>query len=1556
MFSDGGDDTGPAAGAGANGHGAETSDMRTMLQALLDDNEKQLSLASTLGQKFLAQRMELEERINQIIDHDGAAASDDDDDEHQNAAREKLQGLAEAVQGWQQENEQLVAGFGSSKLAPPPAPTPVADPAPEEPAASSTRDSLSLSASGDLASVGGGASATRTAAQSSRRAKNAQHRANDVEFAFEIGSGLLTEVRRLQSLLGERDKAIQDLKEEKDDLEKNIEGLRAALRTQEGTTDKYKEENWNLEVQLQELRVQLEDVKQTAQRLDGEHKRTLKQLAAARDTAEQHKSESDKLAVNLEEFKSKHETDVAHMRKQAAALARDKSDLQGALDALKSDIAKKSRAIRRFGSPMTPGADDPYTPQPPEGDDDEDPFGGAASTRRRVEGLTPADPHMDLLGGEPISSPEPSPIRAPNHPANEIEALKQALAHANRQITTLKGTVQREKARRMDAVRQSKSFVEAGDEEEEEDDDEDFDEGETSVGGKDTLTPLRPTAPRRGRRVGGGASTRKSNFMRKIAAADSPAPARTEEGEDEDEDMDPAFANLNAPGTKGFLHGASPLRKSSRPAQDDDDEEDEEDEPKRKTRRAGAGFAKAPDSRPQSLIGAPTALAAELGITDSPSRRLNGDEYTDQADDNVRVVEKIVEVPVEKIVEVPVEKVVEVHVEKIVEVPVEKIVEVEKIVVVEKVVEVPVEKIVERIVEVPVDKIVEVEKIVERVVEVPVERIVEKRVEVPVEKIVERIIEVPIEKVVTVEKIIHVPVPPTDDDSNKTDASIAFPGAYARTPGVPRKSSGAPPVPPVPASAAHRSITSPIHPVAIVSDDEETEHETGGRTETEYEDARSVVDSTPMQSVEFFTATDREIVQIERVSSDEEDGSDVESIKASRLPRRSISGSMGGHSPYGRRATLRPVSSREMGVETATRTLVEEAVDARPEMREMNIQTDAWSPPPVVPAGFQLVPVPPPGSPGGAGHQFQYIPPASPASRPQRDSGTRDPRPSIQSALKHADQPRAGTPSAGLSPPPPPPPTSPPATVDRTRPPTMMLPPPPRMPPPPEKVAATAATTGSLRGMPKPSSMRDAAPPRPTSPPPPQLLQRATTPTFGTMLQPPGSARKGTRDMAPPQSVRGRPSDNSFRSGSTHLQAGPGHNQYASAPAGPSINSVYGSPRRGPRSTTSLVSSARSSMSRRSSVDSQHRPQPVVPPVDTSGAVSTDPTIIHAITQTMIGEFLYKYTRPLVKRGGAGEKRHRRFFWVHPYTRTLYWSAADPGSINTAEASAKSAYIEGVRSVLDPNPSPPGLYPYSVVVSTPQREMKFTAPTKERHDIWFNALKYLLARPNPQAPASGPGNAIHAPSSPTTPHHIRVVEDDHRRNIFASPQSARSARSAHSGQSDGWNNITPKGFAQRSQTSVGKRTGTPALEYLRWAERAASPTPEPYEYVHGPGNDEDLDFEINDSGEVEGYEGLDNVRACCDGMHDLGTLSKAGHRHHHHHHHHHVHAASNNAQEPPAPHSRPVSPAAWSMRSGSQQSHGEGGTGGLFQWNRDQDGKRSWFGSKRSAKGSTMTS
>lgn len=123
----------------------------------------------------------------------------------------------------------------------------------------------------------------------------------------------------------------------------------------------------------------------------------------------------------------------------------------------------------------------------------------------------------------------------------------------------------------------------------------------------------------------------------------------------------------------------------------------------------------------------------------------------------------------------------------------------------------------------------------------------------------------------------------------------------------------------------------------------------------------------------------------------------------------------------------------------------------------------------------------------------------------------------------------------------------------------------------------------------------------------------------------------------------------------------------------------------------------------------------------------TDPRMINAITQTMIGEYLWKYTRK-AGRGSMSENRHRRYFWVHPYTRTLYWSDRDPSQAGRAELKAKSVPIEAVRVVTDDNPMPPGLHRKSLVIVTPGRAVKFTATTGQRHETWFNALSYLLLR------------------------------------------------------------------------------------------------------------------------------------------------------------------------------------------------------------------------------------
>jgi hypothetical protein len=82
-----------------------------------------------------------------------------------------------------------------------------------------------------------------------------------------------------------------------------------------------------------------------------------------------------------------------------------------------------------------------------------------------------------------------------------------------------------------------------------------------------------------------------------------------------------------------------------------------------------------------------------------------------------------------------------------------------------------------------------------------------------------------------------------------------------------------------------------------------------------------------------------------------------------------------------------------------------------------------------------------------------------------------------------------------------------------------------------------------------------------------------------------------------------------------------------------------------------------------------------------TGAGTTDPNTINLITQTMIGDWMYKYTRKAVG-GGLSEKRHQRYFWIHPYTNTLYWSTSGPGGNgNGHEAKAKCGKFSAKSSL-----------------------------------------------------------------------------------------------------------------------------------------------------------------------------------------------------------------------------------------------------------------------------------
>jgi Meiotic cell cortex C-terminal pleckstrin homology len=1047
-------------------------------------------------------------------------------------------------------------------------------------------------------------------------------------------------------------------------------------------SDKYKEENWNLEVTLQELRGQCSDSQSNVQRLESEHKRLTRQLNKAREATDQHKNEAERLKNGMDDLKANHETAIAQARKQTAGLQRDKSDLQQSLDSLKAEMARMNRRLPRMGSPMTPEGGERSGLLTPNDREMDDVFSHPPSTNRR-RGDTSA---MFSADGEYDSSPDVSPSRpfqAPNHPSNEVEALQQRLSHAQRQINTLKSTLQREKELKIEYRKRldGSPAVSTDLNTEEYASDEDTEDGTVGTGKKPRrLASFRAVRGGRGRIRGRGGNTliqRLEHAARSLASeydgdddsgvlTSTPlqAPAlpvffgagaeADDEPEPDYEDveaaidpplsnrgsldgLDPAFANvLRRSSSSGSLpHNRSPLRQAVVPRSI----------PRRS--RGGAAFQEA---RPASLVGQPEALAAELFGTGMDSvAEIEAPEATAEFGCQTEV-EEAIPLPIHLTPAAPETADFGVQVEQEVTEP-KLMADVE-------------------IQAAPISFLSEAE--------VQTSLVQTAQIEV-------QTLPVPVPEQVDVE----TQTTPSDDDTNTRSA-------------LPHDTSGDTTIYGGLFTLEHDEGDEELNDVAM---------ETGADTDTDadYQDARqSILLATPTASME-----DYESIQTFSDEGGEDDDDDAESIKVSLLayrrdadaeelpvvipPESAHVDPLPPQVSYESRAVQ--VEPAEEPVPTPASLLAPDPTPEpepvtipelpRPELREISIQTEKWvaTPPasPVHPRGPSLVGFK---TAGTGTHQFQYIAPltAGPAapitpvhSVPPSPSAVRDSvatiipasrafshdrRQSIESTLSAADDstPRSRIPSAA------------PAPVDKSRPPMMMLPPPPRAPPPPNSMPPPQFVP-ERRVPTSPVSSHDVAPGRPASPPPAELIQRATTPTFGSLRG--GLPRQhGSSLPSTAQGLASRPSTHSFRS--------------AAHPTAVSIFSGRDRERVREMSTTSLQSdrsirSGRSSMSSDNHyypARSQSRATNAAPTVSgypQNGSANptsqaTEPAILHAITQTMIGEFLYKYTRRTIGRG-HGERRHKRFFWVHPYTRTLYWSDADPGSSNVSESSAKSGRL-----------------------------------------------------------------------------------------------------------------------------------------------------------------------------------------------------------------------------------------------------------------------------------------
>jgi hypothetical protein len=162
------------------------------------------------------------------------------------------------------------------------------------------------------------------------------------------------------------------------------------------------------------------------------------------------------------------------------------------------------------------------------------------------------------------------------------------------------------------------------------------------------------------------------------------------------------------------------------------------------------------------------------------------------------------------------------------------------------------------------------------------------------------------------------------------------------------------------------------------------------------------------------------------------------------------------------------------------------------------------------------------------------------------------------------------------------------------------------------------------------------------------------------------------------------------------------------------------------------------------------------------------------------------------------------------------------------------------------------------MVTTMDREIKITAPTHERHKLWFDALEYLVQRP------AGDEVKGDSPRSVATKGSIK--------RKLSSPSLAGPSKKhpmyAHGSQSESRLLSQKPRTRMSTSTMIQRRPNTPGTDFgsPRSIRSYGAST------LHSNGTseyadvDDSVDFGDDDDDADdgrEGYEGLENVRVCC---------------------------------------------------------------------------------------------
>ncbi|CAO3590592.1 unnamed protein product [Absidia cylindrospora] len=290
-----------------------------------------------------------------------------------------------------------------------------------------------------------------------RRSKvpNNDRRNTDIEFATEIGQGLLLEVRKMQTLLQEKEEQLRSLQIQKADLERAAEALTKQLRQKEETEERLKEETWNLELAKQELTMSVTQLQQNLNKANVEQSKLNRQLTTITSELEQVRGREDKLTATIENLKNRHEQDMAGVRRHMATMQREKADQAKQLQVLSSELAiakAQSRIAKRSHQDLNDinnsiNSSNKNTDSTGEysGTSDgggNDPTGTSLQqlSNSKLVSMSPSLSASTTLGGGGRQQQQ----------AIEVETLKTSLGHAHRMVSTLRSNLHKEKTEKFE--------------------------------------------------------------------------------------------------------------------------------------------------------------------------------------------------------------------------------------------------------------------------------------------------------------------------------------------------------------------------------------------------------------------------------------------------------------------------------------------------------------------------------------------------------------------------------------------------------------------------------------------------------------------------------------------------------------------------------------------------------------------------------------------------------------------------------------------------------------------------------------------------------------------------------------------------------------------------------------------------------------------------------------------------------------------------------------------------------------------------------------------------